>query len=85
MLHGADDARLTRNAWREVSKRRVDAAWLQVKVMRGVCYMDGQIRNIRANRDARLQDELKAIVDGIREMRGIRDVVVDVRLIDMAW
>ena len=72
-----EDARLTRTVQREVVKRHVDITWLVIKVIDRVCYLSGRLRNVRGM-DIDLKGELEIIIEIVKKIPGIRDVVNEV-------
>lgn len=69
-----EDMRLTRACQREVIRRYVDSNRMEIKVVNGVCYLNGEIRGVRGiNVD--LESEIEMIERLIRALPGIRDVV----------
>ncbi|KPJ61938.1 hypothetical protein AMK68_05530 [candidate division KD3-62 bacterium DG_56] len=69
-----EDMRLTRACQREVVRRYIDSNRLELKVVNGVCYLNGEIRTIRGV-DVDLESEIEMIERLIRGVPGIRDVV----------
>lgn len=71
------DTETTRMVQREISRRFIDAAGLDVKSMHGVVYLRGYIQRLRGH-DIDLKHELEVINRILRSKPGIRDVIIDV-------
>ena len=71
------DAETTRMIKREISRRFINAAGLDVKSMHGVVYLRGYIEGLRGH-DIDLKHELEVIHRILRTKPGIRDVIIDV-------
>jgi osmotically-inducible protein OsmY len=72
----AEDAEMTRMVRREISRRYVDATNVDVKVMHGVCYLRGYIKQLRGH-DNDLNEELEVILRILRQKPGIREVICE--------
>jgi osmotically-inducible protein OsmY len=69
-----EDMRLTRACQREVTRRHVDSDHLEIKVVNGVCYLNGEVRPVRGvNVD--LESEIEMIQRLLKSLPGIKDVV----------
>jgi len=68
------DTRLRRLIQKELVKRSVDTALLNVFVTNGVVTLQGELRNQRGY-TADLKQEMDIILDIVRGMRGVRDIV----------
>lgn len=69
-----EDMRLTRACQREVIRRYVDSNRMEIKVVNGVCYLNGEIGGVRGiNVD--LESEIEMIERLLRSLPGIKDVV----------
>ncbi len=75
-----EDARMTRNIQREVSRRYIDATRLDVRVIHGVCYFRGSISALRTHPEVNLEHESEIIRKIIHQHSGIKSVVWDVRM-----
>lgn len=73
------DAQTTRLAHREISRRFIDITKLDIKAMRGVVYLRGQIKKLRGH-DVDLKHEMEVIRRVLHSKPGIRDVIIDVDL-----
>jgi len=71
------DAETTRMIKREISRRFINAAGLDVKSTHGVVYLRGYIQALRGH-DMDLKHELEVIHRILRTKPGIRDVIIDV-------
>lgn len=71
------DSETTRMVKREISRRFINAAGLDVKSMHGVVYLRGFIQALRGH-DIDLRHELEVIHRILRTKPGIRDVIIDV-------
>lgn len=71
------DAETTRMVQREISRRFINAAGLDVKSTHGVVYLRGYIQRLRGH-DMDLKHELEVIHRILRTKPGIRDVIIDV-------
>ena len=69
-----EDMRLTRACQREVTRRYVDSNRMDIKVVNGVCYLNGEIRTVRGV-DIDLDSEIEMIERLLRGLPGIKDVV----------
>ncbi|MGD9495552.1 MAG: hypothetical protein AB7Y46_04480 [Armatimonadota bacterium] len=66
---------------REIAKYDVDSQMIDVKVINQVVYLGGSISRIRRpGAPTNLQKVVADLEDTIRAMRGVNDVVVDVRI-----
>ncbi len=75
----AEDAGMTRLVRREISRRYVDSTFVDIKVMHGICYLRGYIKQLRGH-DADLQEEHDIILRILRQKPGIRDVISELDL-----
>ncbi len=73
----AEDVQMTRLVQREIGRRYIDTRQLDVKVIHGIVYMRGVVRQIRGH-DVNLEAELEIIRRILRSKPGIRDVIMDV-------
>jgi osmotically-inducible protein OsmY len=74
-----EDAQQTRMIRHELTRRYVDTSNVEVRVIHGVCYLRGTLEKLRSHPDVDLDHEAEVINKVIRSVRGIRDVVWDVR------
>ncbi len=76
-----EDKRTRRLVEREISKHPIDNTLLRVLCINEVVYLDGVVREIRgpAGRGVDLRREMDKIVDAIKSIKGVRDVVKDYR------
>ena len=74
-----EDAYQTRMVQHLLVRRNVDLTDVDVRVMHGVCYMRGSIKKLRTHPEIDLEYEAEIIRKIIRQQRGIRDVVWEVR------
>jgi osmotically-inducible protein OsmY len=68
------DTRLRRLIQKELVKRSVDTALINVFVTNGVVTLQGELRNQRGYA-VDLRQEIEIILDVVRGMRGVRDIV----------
>lgn len=74
-----EDLYMTRRVQREFGKRNsIDYSLVGIRAIHGVVYLTGRIRPIRG-RDVSLQEELGIIVQNIKRIPGVRDVVCEVQ------
>lgn len=76
-----EDAYQTRRVQRELTRRYVDCSRIDVKVIHGVCYLSGLMRQLRSHPYIDLDQEAEIIQKTIRQIPGIRQVIWDVRLV----
>jgi osmotically-inducible protein OsmY len=74
-----EDAHTTKLVQRELNRRCIDIALVDVRVSHGVVYLRGTVRKIRGY-DFDLRKEMEIICTILRQKPGIRDVVNDVRV-----
>ena len=74
-----EDAEMTRMVRREISRRYVDAANVDVRVLHGIVYLRGYLDRLRGH-DTDLHGELDIILRILRQKSGIRDVICEVDL-----
>lgn len=70
----AEDAEMTRMVRREISRRYVDCTNVEIKVMHGVVYLRGYLKELRGY-DNDMSKELEVILRILRQKPGIRDVI----------
>ena len=77
-----EDKRTRRLVEREISKHPIDTTLLRVLCINEVVYLDGVVRAIRgpAGRGVDVIREMDKVVDAIKGIKGVRDVVKDYRL-----
>jgi hypothetical protein len=76
-----EDAEMTRQIRREISRRYVDSTNLDVRVMHGVVYLRGWLETLKGHQDQiDLKDELHVIQRILLAKPGIRDVILEVEL-----
>lgn len=68
------DTRLRRLIQKELVKRSVDTVLINVFVTNGVVTLQGELRNQRGL-TVDLKQEMDIILDIVRGMRGVRDIV----------
>ena len=73
------DTRLRRDIQKELVKREIESNLINVSVVNGVVYLEGDLRAIRGTimdlrRERDIMDEV------IRHLRGVRDVVNNIRV-----
>jgi osmotically-inducible protein OsmY len=66
--------RLTRSCQREVTRRYVDSNRMEIKVVNGICYLNGEIRPVRGV-EVDLESEIEMIERLLKALPGIKDVV----------
>ncbi len=71
------DSETTRMVHREITRRFINAAGLDVKSTHGVVYLRGYIQALRGH-DIDLKHELEVIHRILRTKPGIREVIIDV-------
>ena len=74
-----EDAYQTRQVKHELTRRNVDMSEVEVRVIHGVCYMQGTMTKFRSHPEVDLDHEAEVIRKVIRGIHGIRDVVWEVR------
>jgi hypothetical protein len=62
---------------REIGKRYVDSTYVDVRVMHGVCYLRGYIKQLRGHDNIDLGEELEVIPRILRQRPGIREVICE--------
>ncbi len=75
-----EDAEMTRQVRREISRRYVDATNVDVRVIHGVVYLRGFMDHLATHQGLSLGNELEIITRVLRSRPGIRDVVSEVNL-----
>ena len=75
-----EDAEMTRQVRREISRRYIDSTNIDVRVIHGVVYLRGYIEKLRGHESMGLSEELDIILRILRSRPGIRDVVNEVEL-----
>lgn len=76
-----EDAEMTRQIRREISRRYVDSSNLDVRVMHGVVYLRGWLETLKGHQNQiDLKDEIQVIHRILLAKPGIRDVIVEVEL-----
>ena len=75
-----EDTRLRRLIQRQLVKRSVDTDKIQVFVTNGVVTLQGELRDRRAGGLIDLRQEREIILDLVRRLPGVRDIVDWVRL-----
>ena len=68
------DGMLTRRVKAEFIKRELDTSSLEVRVIHGVAYLGGELRNTRANRIYDWKREMAIIEDMIYKINGVRGI-----------
>ena len=68
------DAVLTKKVKHEIIRREVDASRLEVKVIHGVAYLGGDLKETRYNRIADPKKEMEIIENVIYTINGIRGI-----------
>jgi hypothetical protein len=74
-----EDAEMTRSVRRDISRRYVDCANLDVRVIHGIVYLAGYLERLRGH-DTDLHEELQIILRILRQRPGIRDVICECEL-----
>lgn len=73
------DSAMTRDVFRDISKRPVDVSGLEVHVMHGVVHLKGRLEKLRGYfGDVDMHEELNIILRILRQRPGIREVVCEV-------
>lgn len=75
----AEDAEMTRMVRREINRRYVDCSNVEVRVMHGVVYLRGYLKELRGY-ESDLSKELEVIVRILRQKPGIRDVISELEI-----
>ena len=75
----AEDAEMTRMVRREINRRYVDSTNVDVKVMHGVVYLRGYLKQLRGY-DKDLEEELDIILRILRQKPGIREVICELSI-----
>lgn len=68
------DAILTRRVRSEFIRRELDTSRLEVKVIHGVAYLGGELKETRANRIWDSKREIEILLGIINQIGGIRGV-----------
>ncbi len=68
------DAILTRRVRSEFIRREVDTTRLEVKVIHGVAYLGGELKETRSRKIFDKKKEMEIILGTIHEIRGIRGI-----------
>jgi osmotically-inducible protein OsmY len=74
-----EDAYQTRAVKHELTRRNVDMSDVDVRVIHGICYLRGTKSKFRSHPEVDLEQEGEVIRKVIRQVRGIRNVVWEVR------
>jgi len=73
------DTRMRRDVQKEIVKRDIESNAILVQVINSVVYLDGEVRPIRGMMfDLRREKEI--IEEVVRGMKGVRDVVNNLRV-----
>ena len=68
------DATLTRLVRSEFIRREIDTSRLEVRVIHGVAYLGGELRETRSRRIPDQKKEMEIIENIIQTIRGIRGI-----------
>lgn len=68
------DAILTRRVRSEFIRRELDTSRLEVKVIHGVAYLGGELRETRSNRIWDSKKEIEILLGIINQIGGIRGI-----------
>lgn len=74
-----EDVEMTRMVRREISRRYVDCTNVDVRVMHGVVYLRGFLKELRGH-DSDLNQELEVILRILRQKPGIREVINEMQI-----
>jgi hypothetical protein len=74
MRDGEGDAILSRRVRSEIIRRELDTTKLEVRVIHGVAYLGGELRETRHNRIPDPKKEIEIIEAAITRISGIRDI-----------
>lgn len=73
------DTRMRRDIRKELVKRDIESNYIVVQVINAVVYLEGEMRPVRGmNFDLRREREI--IEEIVRRMKGVRDVVNNVKI-----
>jgi len=72
----AQNLETSRAARREMSRHKVDCSEVEVSVSHGVIHLHGRVRPLRGH-EAEFDTAVVALVKGLRERHGIRDVIAE--------
>lgn len=73
------DSAMTREVYRDISKRPLDVSQLNVHVTHGVVQLQGRVEKLRGYyEDIDLQQEMQMIIRLLKQKPGIRDVCCEV-------
>lgn len=75
------DSAMTREVFRDISKRPLDISQLSVHVTHGIVYLSGRVERLRGYpADIDLHEEMNIIIKILKQKAGIRDVCSEVDL-----
>jgi len=73
------DSAMTREVFRDISKRPLDISQLTVHVTHGVVYLTGRVERLRGyHSEVDLHEEMNIIIKVLKQKAGIRDVCCEV-------
>ena len=73
------DSALTREVFRDISKRPVDTSGLEVHAMHGVVHLSGRLDKLRGYYgDLDIHEELNIILKLLKQKPGVREVICEV-------
>ena len=77
-----EDKMLRRTVEREIAKHPIDYSLVRVLCISEVIYIDGVVKPIRGalGRGTSVQREMEKVVEAIKGMHGVKDVVADYRI-----
>ena len=77
-----EDKMLRRTVEREISKHAIDYSLVRVLCINEVIYIDGVVKAIRGalGRGTDVKREMEKVVEAVKGMRGVKDVVADYRI-----
>ena len=75
------DSAMTREVYRDISKRPLDISQLNVHVTHGVVYLAGRVEKLRGyHLEVDLHEEMNIIIRLLKQKAGVRDVCCEVDL-----
>ena len=76
------DIYLTRSLQRDVFRRYVDAAQLEINCMHGVVYVRGYVRKLRSHPEINLNEEVEVIKKLLRHHQGVREIIWEAEMMN---
>jgi len=78
-----EDKATARLVQRELSRHSIESSMTNVQVINHICYIGGTVSKLQGQlgRGVDMKQEMARIVESIRLIRGVTDVVVDARIV----